>query len=257
MKNSPWIVRRTPRESASLRLFCFPYAGGGSVVFHDWHSAFPEHIEVCAIEPPGRLARRAERACSEVAEFTSAVSAALDPFLDRPFAFFGYSLGALLAFECARALRRERKLEPTDLIVAASKAPQLPRRQPPISGAPSANFVRELEARYGPIEPVIKADPEMLAAIVDIMRVDLGMLERYVYQADQSFSCPILAVGGTEDHSVMQGELEGWRAQSNAPSRTHYLPGGHFFIRGSGAQLRGLVRDQLSRAALDSAVSPA
>jgi medium-chain acyl-[acyl-carrier-protein] hydrolase len=245
-RSSPWIVRRTPRDAAALRLFCFPHAGAGSVIFRDWYADFPETIDVCAIEPPGRLARRRERAIGEVGAFAKALAAALDPYLDLPFAFLGYSLGALMAFETARELRRLRKLEPTQLIVAAHRAPHMPRRYPAISNEPKFAFVRELETRYGPFEPMIKADPEMLDLIVDIMRVDLGMLENYRYQEEEAFRCPIVAIGGSEDASMITAELAAWRTHTAGPFHEHWLPGGHFFLRNRGPELRGLVRDAIS-----------
>jgi surfactin synthase thioesterase subunit len=248
-RSSPWIVRRTPRDAAALRLFCFPHAGAGSVIFRDWYADFPENIDVCAIEPPGRLARRRERSIGEVSAFAQAMATALDPYLDLPFAFLGYSLGALLAFETARELRRRRKLEPTQLIMAAHKAPQMPRRHAAISGEPKFSFVRELETRYGPFEPVIKSDPEMLDLIVDIMRVDLSMLENYRYQDEAAFRCPIVAIGGSEDASMIPAELDGWRTQTTGPFSGHWLRGGHFFLRNRGPELRSLVRDAISQPA--------
>ena len=247
-KHSPWFMRPMPRDRATLRLFLFPHAGAGSVIFRDWHADFPASVDVCAVEPPGRLARRSERPFADVLEFARAFDQALEPLLDLPFAFFGYSLGALKAFECARLLRSRRKLHPSHLIVAAHKAPHLPRRLAPISREPKPALVRELERRYGPLEPIIKADPEMLDAVLDIMRNDLGMVENYRFSLEAPFDCPILAIGGTEDVSLQQEEIEGWREHTTAEFRSESLPGGHFFLRNRGAELRALVRDQLIRA---------
>ena len=248
IKSSPWIVRRAPRDNASLRLFCFPHAGAGSVIFKDWYADFGPNVDVCAIEPPGRLARRRDPMIRSLPEFVAALEPELEPYLDVPFVLFGYSLGAAMAFESARALRRRRNLEPKHLIVAAARAPQLPRRLTAISQEPEPAFVRELERRYGPIEPVIKSDPEMLTLITEIMRVDLCMLENYQYQAEPSFDCPVLAIGGTEDASLAPGELEGWSAHTSNAFRAQRLPGGHFFLRTAGKELRDLVRAQIQPA---------
>ena len=249
-KSNPWIVRQSPRSQAVLRLFCFPHAGAGSVIFRDWFNAFPEHIEVCAIEPPGRLARRSERSPRDLDEFTRALEAALAGYLDLPYALFGYSLGALMAFECARALRRNQGLEPRHLIVAAHKAPHIPLKHAPISHAPKESFVHELERRYGPIEPVIKAEPELLDMIVDIMRTDLGMLERYRHQPDTALRCPVVAIGGQQDLSVDRAALQGWQAHTTGGFRTEWFPGGHFFLRQQPQKLRALIQEELTRAAL-------
>jgi medium-chain acyl-[acyl-carrier-protein] hydrolase len=248
VRKSPWIVQSAPRANASLRLFCLPHAGAGSVIYREWHTDFPESVDVCAIEPPGRLARRKDPSIVDATEFAEALATALEPYLDLPFAFFGYSLGALMAFECARVLRRRRKLEPSTLMFAAHKAPHMPYRQPSIRREPKVPFVRELERRYGPLEPVIKADPEMLDMIIDIMRGDLGMIEAYSYRDEQPFACPILALGGKQDVSMIPEELDGWRAQTTSAFRAEWLPGGHFFLRSHGPQLRALVRDELARA---------
>lgn len=244
-KDSPWFIRRAPRDRASLRLFLFPHAGAGSVIFHDWHADFPASIDVCAVEPPGRLVRRKERPFSDVFEFAKAFDRAVEPFLDLPFAFFGYSLGTLMAFECARLLRSRRKLTPSQLIVAAHRAPHLPSRRTQISREPRQTFVAELERRYGPFDPMLKSDPEMFDAVVDIMRVDLGMVESYKFSPEAPLNCPILAIGGTEDAGVPQSDLDGWREHTSSEFRSKSLPGGHFFLRNRGAELRALVRDQV------------
>lgn len=242
---SPWIVRPAPRAHASMRLFCLPHAGASSVIFREWFGSFSDSVEVCAVEPPGRLARRNERAYGELAEFTEALEAAILPYLDLPFAFFGHSLGALMAFECARALRRHHQLEATHLIVAAHKAPQVPWRQRPLSREPKNVFVRELEQRYGPLEPALKAEPELLDMLVDIMRVDLGMLERYRYQDEKALNCPILAIGGTADESLAASDLQAWQHQTANKFRLEWMAGGHFFLRERGRQLRELLRSEL------------
>ena len=244
VRNSPWIVRRVPRDAAALRLFLLPHAGAGSVIYRDWHTAFPDSVDVCAIEPPGRFARRKEPQITEVKQFARAMAGAIQPYLDVPYAFFGYSLGALMSFECARALRRERGLQPAQLIVAAHKAPQLPCRNP-ISRAPRPAFIRELERRYGAFEPAIKTDPEMLDLVVEMMRIDMAMLEDYQYREEERFACPIVAIGGTQDVSLDSSELEAWRAHTSAEFRSFQVPGAHFFLRTHVPQLRALVSEAL------------
>lgn len=246
VRNSPWLIRRTPRDDASLRLFCFPHAGAGAVIFKDWYADMPAHVDVCAIEPPGRLARRHESPILGMSAFVAALEVALDPFLDIPCAFFGYSLGAVMAFELARALRRHKRILPTQLMVAAARAPQLPRKLAAISREPKARFVQELERRYGPIDPLIKAEPEMFAIVLEIMRVDLGLLENYQYQSEAPLECPILAIGGTEDASMVAADVDAWRDQTSQSFAGKQLPGGHFFLRTQGKQLQSLVREQIS-----------
>jgi surfactin synthase thioesterase subunit len=228
-----------------MRLFCFPHAGASSTIFNEWFSAFPPEIEVCGIEPPGRFARRSEPAHQNLHDFTSALLPALRSYLDIPFALFGYSMGALMAFECARALRDHHLPEPAHLIVAAHKAPQRPTRYPAISGASEPEFIRQLEQRFGPLDPVIRTDPEMLAAVTQMMRTDLGVLERYKYRPAAPLSASILAIGGSQDAGVDATDLDSWSEQTQSSFRSAWLPGGHFFLRQHGAALRSLVQSEL------------
>lgn len=242
---TPWIVRRSPRDRAAFRLFLLPHAGAGSVLYRDWSADFPDSIDVCAIEPPGRFPRRKERSIDDVFEFARALRPALDPYLDVPFAIFGYSLGALMAFEVAREIRRHRKLEPVHLFAAAQKAPHMPYRMRAISREPKLSFVREIEERYGALEPLVKEDPETLDMVVEIMRADLGMLENYRYLEEEPFRCPMIAIGGKDDLGVFPEELEGWRIHTKGAFRAHWCPGSHFFLRNHGHELRRLVRDAM------------
>lgn len=246
--SSAWIVRRSPRPGAAMRLFCFPHAGAGSVIYHDWHSAFGDNVEVCAIEPPGRLARRKEPLRTDVHAFTRDLLVALAPWLDRPFALFGYSLGALMAFECARALRRIGR-EPSSLMFAAAKAPHLPRRHAPISGETKRVLTAEIERRYGAFDPVLASDPELFDMVLEIMRGDLRMMEDYRYGDEQPFSCPVLVAGGMDDASVTRAEIDAWEMHTSGPFRAAFLPGQHFFLRTSGPMLRDLVNNELRRVA--------
>jgi len=126
--NNPWLIRPQPQPAARLRLFCFPYAGGSASIYHSWDAELPVGVELCAVQLPGRQNRILEDAFSTMPDLIAALVTALAPALDRPFAFFGHSMGAITAFELARALRRLDRPGPVYLAVSAHRAPQLPPR---------------------------------------------------------------------------------------------------------------------------------
>lgn len=247
---NPWLRRRArSRSAARLRLFCFPHAGAGAAIFHGWQQTFPEAIDVCALEPPGRMARHKERALHSVPEFVRALDHALDDELDLPFVVFGYSLGSLLAFEWVRSLRRRQQQAPLQLIVAASAAPQLLPYHNPIACLPAPAFLQQLEGRYGPIDPVLRSDPQLLANITGMLRNDIGMVERYQYAPEAPLPCPIVALGGSADHTITHAQLEAWRSQTTATCSVQQLPGDHFFLRTHAHELSRLVQRSLQSAA--------
>src|SRR5688572_27601574 len=110
-----WITYYKPNPQARLRLFCFPYAGGGTAVFRAWGDRMPKTVEVCPVQLPGRETRVMEAPFNRLSTLVQAAAQALLPYLEKPFAFFGHSMGALVSFELARQLRRQHNLKPVHL----------------------------------------------------------------------------------------------------------------------------------------------
>lgn len=102
-----YITCPKPSPQASLRLFCFPYAGGSSLVFRTWAASLPKNIEICPVELPGRGMQMKLPYFTRMEALVNAIAPILLPYLDKPFAFFGHSMGGLLSFELARHLRKE------------------------------------------------------------------------------------------------------------------------------------------------------
>src|ERR1043166_3549047 len=125
--SSPWIVQSKPNPHGTIRLFCFPYAGGAPHVFHEWPDLLPSFVDVCAIQLPGRGTRLREQPYTRLKALVPDVVTALRSFIDRPFALFGHSMGALIAFEVARVLRDRGGPEPEILFVSGARGPQLKR----------------------------------------------------------------------------------------------------------------------------------
>ena len=127
-----WFAGRTPNAQARLRLFCFPYAGAGASVFRAWTGAFGPDIEVCPVQLPGRETRHHEPSLRSFNELVPAVAAGLEPWLDRPFALFGHSLGGVVAYETARWLEATLGRSPAHLFISARRAPHVPDSLTPL-----------------------------------------------------------------------------------------------------------------------------
>jgi hypothetical protein len=112
-KSDIWIARRLNDALIDLRLFCFPYAGGGTITYQQWTGMLPARIEVCAVQLPGRERRHAEPPFRRISQAVDCLSSALRPHLDVPFVLFGHSMGAMLAYEVARRLLTDTGHEPS------------------------------------------------------------------------------------------------------------------------------------------------
>ena len=107
-------------NTSRLRLFCFPHAGGGASVFRKWRGRVGDGADVAAVLYPGRENRRSEPFARSVQELVQSLLTSLRPALQGEFVFFGHSMGAVVAFELIRALRREESPLPKMLIASGA-----------------------------------------------------------------------------------------------------------------------------------------
>lgn len=247
-RSSGWLRCLRPKEDALLRLFCFPYAGGGSAAYRAWPSRVPETVEVWAVQLPGRENRLSETPFTELGALLAALTPAMLPALEQPFVFFGHSLGALISFELTRRLRRQAGPQPLHLLISARRAPQLHVARQPIHALPDNLFKEEI-LRYLGTPPEVFADEELARIYLPLLRADIGLSETYRYEDEEALSVPVTAFGGTHDEGVEPGHLRAWCELTTAPCSVHIFEGGHFYLRDAQAALLEKIGAVLTRTA--------
>lgn len=226
---SPFLPPTPAPVDPRGRLLCVPFAGGGAGIFRSWPAAMP-FAHVVPLQLPGRERRLRERAYTAMGALIDDLAPAVVPLLDRPFAIFGHSMGAAIAFELARRLRDLGHV-PAHLFLSARRAPGEPPLHPPLFALPDARLIAETERLYGPFPDVLKQHPELLAMFLPTLRADYQLLDTWRPADAPPLSCPLTVLGGKDDHAVPPEVLEGWRAQTTGAFRLRILPGGHFFAR--------------------------
>jgi medium-chain acyl-[acyl-carrier-protein] hydrolase len=154
----------------------------------------------------------------------------LESVCERPFSFFGHSMGAFVAFELARQLRRGGGPLPAKLIVSAARAPQIPDPDQSLHEKPDAELLKEIRRLNGIPGPLLD-DLDLLKLLLPVLRADLAVCETYTYKADPPLSCPVSAYGGSDDKRVPRHFLTAWRDQTTADFNLRIFPGDHFFLK--------------------------
>lgn len=238
-----WFLYPSPQPRANVRLFCFPYAGGGTSTFRSWLKTLPNFIEICTAQLPGREGRISEPPYDRLTTMVEAISEAIEPHLNKPFAFFGHSMGAMISMDLARALRRKYKTEPVHLFVSGRRAPQMPRTREFTYNLPEPEFIDELRRLKG-TPPEVLDHPELMQLIIPLLRADFSVCQTYEYGPEPPLSCPITVFGGLEDETTRE-ELDGWREQTSANCTVRMAPGNHFFLHSAQSQILRIVEQEL------------
>lgn len=222
----------------ALRLFCFPHAGGGAAAFKAWAERLPRSVAVVPMRPPTRR--------KTMAELVAALGDTIQPYLDEPFAFFGHSMGAVVAFELARLLRRRNQPAPRLLVASGARAPQFRRGHVPPAEPSKAQFMEALRRLEGTPREVLD-NPNLMQLILPALREDAAIYRHYVYAEESPLDCPIYAYGGAEDPNVSRVHLEAWEQQTTRGFAIRVFPGGHFYLQTCAAEfLAALGRDLTS-----------
>lgn len=218
-----WVVRHRPQQEARLRLFCFPYAGGSASLYRTWAEALSPEIEVCAVELPGRGTRQAEPPYTRLAALVAALTHVLLPFSDKDMAFYGHSLGGLLAFEVARALQRHSGTPPMHLIVSGCRAPHLPDTCPEMADVET--FLTYIRALGG------TPHEQMVRRRWPLFQADFALRASYHYESEGPLlACPITALRGEHDSAANESDTEAWQEQTQHTFTQETFPGTHFFV---------------------------
>ncbi|MEV6325386.1 thioesterase domain-containing protein [Nocardia sp. NPDC051787] len=235
-------IHRRTAGTPSLRLFCWPFAGGKAAAYTPWRRQLPDWVELCTIELPARQRHLAQTPIRRFTDLVDASLAQVLPLTDLPFAFFGHSLGALTAYEVARGL--PAGVEPRALFLGGVAAPHLPRPGR-LSGLPDHEFIAAV-GHYGGIPPEVRDTPEVMALFLPALRSDFEVFDDYRFAPAAAPSCPAHLFGGREDRQVATTQLEAWRDVLPGLRSTELLPGGHFFLVEHREALLGSLADKLT-----------
>ena len=237
---SPWFLVPNAMEHPRYRVFGVPYAGGNATAFHKWGAHFTRD-EIFSVQLPGRAFRRKEPCIVEVPTLIDTLLKVMQPHLDVPFVLYGHSMGAMVAFELARGLRRAGWRAPEALIVSGRRSPQVKAREVVTSTLSDDQFWQLVGKLYGTPKALLES-VELKTMLMPTFRGDFALLHGWAYQEEEPLELPIFAMGGDADPGISREALEGWSTQTTRRFQCEMFPGGHMFIQPKEADVVASLR---------------
>ncbi|MCY0941375.1 thioesterase II family protein [Streptomyces antarcticus] len=230
----------------TLRLICFPHAGGAASAFLPMSRALAPDIEVLAVQYPGRQDRFHETPVEDIGLLADHIARALRPRLDRPYALFGHSMGAIVAYETARRLEQRSPAGPRRLFLSGHGTPSA---EPCAHGSldRDEDVIAEMRGLGGTVGTVLR-DPDLMALVLPSVRADYKALGKYSWTPGPRLACPITALLGDSDPVVTPEAAAAWSGYSAATTDVHVFPGGHFYLEEHTPQIAALIAATLGAA---------
>ncbi|MDX3853678.1 thioesterase II family protein [Streptomyces sp. AK02-01A] len=250
--DSKWFRRygRTdPGDSARPRLICFPHAGGAASAYAGLARLLPPHLDVVAVQYPGRQDRRRETPAAGITALAGSIAERLREETAGPYAFFGHSMGALVAYETARALQRWDAPGPVRLLLSGRGVPSAAPN--PHDQLDSDRAVLAAVRRLGGTDAAVLDDPELVAMALPALRADYGALASYRWTPDPVLNTPVSVFVGADDPVVPVAAADAWRERTALESETLVFPGGHFYLGGQLDKVAEAIVDRLGVRAWD------
>lgn len=239
------FLRTTVASHPQARLFCFPFAGGSAAVFAGWGEKSKPEIEVWAAQPRGRGMRFREPLHQSVAEMVQDYLQVLRAHLDLPFAFYGHSLGGLLALELVQQLWAEGLRLPGHLFIGASAPPVAGLLHPRISHLSDEGFVTAVQDRYSAIPESILKESELMEIFLPALKADFSAYETFDRNSATQVRCPITAFAGSDDVVIPPDVMQEWRRHTEISFDLRIIPGDHFFLSTSGELVLSTIREKM------------
>jgi pyochelin biosynthetic protein PchC len=211
-----------------MQLFCFPHAGGSASYYIPVARGLPPSVEALAIQYPGRQDRRREASVKSIPELADRISEVLADAVDGPFAFFGHSMGAVLAYEVTRRLASAGRRQPSMLFLSGRRAPHHTRTSN-VHLRSDSGLIADLR-RLGGTDGRLFDDEELLASVLPVTRNDYRAIETWSWLPGEKLDVPITVLVGDSDPQTTVQEAADWSAQTSAAFALQVFSGGHFYL---------------------------
>ncbi|MFF1560542.1 thioesterase II family protein [Streptomyces sp. NPDC058279] len=241
-----WVRRYHASDESPIQLVCLPHAGGSASFYFPMSQSLAPAVDVLSVQYKGRQDRRDEPGITDIGAFADALTAQLIPWLDRPLAFFGHSMGAVLAFEVTRRLERDHGTSPVRIFASGRRSPSSYRHET-VHLRDDDGIVREMRELSG-TDARILGNEEILRMVLPAIRSDYTAIENYRAAPEDVVRAPITVLTGDADPKTSREEADAWESHTTGGFDIHRFPGGHFFLANHQEPIMKIIREELDAA---------
>ncbi len=246
MYSNRWVVCPKEQPDARVRLFCFPYAGGGASVFFNWIENISNEIELCMVKLPGRENRFNEKPYRRISDLINDLTPAILPVLNMPFMFFGHSLGAHISFYMSRYLRKYNLPLPTHIFISGARAPHLPEKPDALHYTMEEKEFIDKLIKFGGMVDEVLHNRDLLDMVLPVLRADIEMLNTMKYTEDEPLDCSITSLWGMSDKRVSREDAEAWNAHTSKDFNLKMIQGKHLFINTNLDEVINIINQEVA-----------
>lgn len=241
-----WFLLPDAASAARPRIYCFPCAGAGASSYASWPAAVSAWGDVVPAQYPGREELAEIPPLRSLRELAAALADRL-PDAPAPFAFFGYSLGALVAISLAWELRRRGRATPSHLFLAGCGVPVAADNKS-LHQLADEPFLEALSDHLGQLQGETR---DFARAMLPLLRADIEMLESFhQLAAEAPLDCAITVLTGTEDSLTPRESVMRWSEMTTGDFTLRRFAGRHDFPKHQQSELLATIRALLSPSAI-------
>lgn len=238
-----WLRKYHDAPDAGARLVCFPHAGGSASYYFPVSAALSPEFDVLALQYPGRQDRRGDPFVDTIDALADQLYAAIAPAMDGPVAFFGHSMGAVLAYEVTRRFEERDGTGPVVVFASGRRAPSR-QRDENVHLRDDAGIIKEMR-NLGGTDSRVLADPELLEMVLPAIRNDYRAVERYSRGTDARISAPVVVMTADDDPRTTVEEAAAWEDHTTGGTTLHTFDGGHFYLEQHAARVIDVIAGTL------------
>lgn len=242
--NTKWIQYQRLSNHPSMRIFCFPYAGGSALFYARWFRHLDENAEVFPVQLPGRESRINEPLLRVMSVAIDSIVEEITPYLTEHMAFVGHSMGSMLVYEVVKSLAEKHLPLPEHVFLCGAVPPDLIGESEKIHMLSDEQFCEKLKG-YESITSELMRYPEFFKFFLPVIKADFELIETYRPGAIWKMPCDVTICSGTEDPYVPAEYLAEWERYCVNPPEIVTYSGNHFFLKEHTAEICGLITERM------------